>query len=64
MKRLSNQQLIEKIFQRINSEAELSAAISSSELSDLAKQLILEAKDTAKNFNLPNEAYLRQGAKQ
>ena len=42
MKRLSNQQLIEKIFQRINSEAELSAAISSSELSDLAKQLILD----------------------
>lgn len=64
MKRLSNQQLIEKIFQRINSEAELATAISSSELSELAKQLILEAKDTAKNFNLPNEAYLRQATKQ
>lgn len=63
MKRLSNQQLIEKIFQRINFEAELATTPSSSELSGLAERLILEAKGTTENFNLPNEAYFKRAAK-
>jgi hypothetical protein len=63
MKKLSNQQLIEKVFQRINSEPELTVSSSSAELSVIARRLIVDARDTIDNFNLPIHADLPHVAK-
>lgn len=55
MSKLSNLQLIERIFHRINSESEGLRQISSSELSRAADRLTVDAKDTIRCFSLAAE---------